>query len=245
VLAPYGEQMGVLAATWYEDLRAEAGAPGRFTPVLLTETVQPERVRSLVEWSVGPLFEQSTDSTVVDLLAGGAQRLLADVGRDTVFGNAEIDPAPVGYQRVPAPGCCAFCAMLASRGMDFTYRSKQSAVRVVGRGAAILPGPRRRGGQPKGIRPRGTRKIGEKYHDWCRCEGVPVFPGAPVEFSPEVEDLLGAFFTASQNVHGPRDSVWSQWYAARRRGEAWTEAPEFDISAKRILAEMRRLTGAR
>lgn len=174
-LDPYTESSALLAAEAYDLARAENGARGRYR----AEPVAPvsaERTNALARWSVSPLYAPEVGSAewdaMVSALLGGAQRIVADAARDTTAGNLLADDATGRrfYARVARPGCCAFCSMLASRGAE--YDSEAAATSVVGRGTAITSGPRRRGGQAKGIRSRGSRALGQTFHDYCRCIAV-------------------------------------------------------------------------
>lgn len=82
--------------------------------------------------------------------------MVYDASRETVVANAGAEN--VRWVRNAQPDACAFCRVLATRPP--VYLSKQSAERVVGRG--IIPTAR------------GKRKLGEKYHDHCRCIGIPI-----------------------------------------------------------------------
>lgn len=46
-------------------------------------------------------------------LADGVERMILDSYRDTIGFNAEQDGFVTGYQRVPSPNACAFCAVVA------------------------------------------------------------------------------------------------------------------------------------
>lgn len=50
-------------------------------------------------------------------LAGSAAQLVAGGGRDTLIGAVAGDPQAQGYQRVTDGDPCAFCAMIAGRGI--------------------------------------------------------------------------------------------------------------------------------
>lgn len=50
-------------------------------------------------------------------VTGQVVSLVASGGRDTVLGGVAADPAAVGYQRVTDGDPCAFCRMIASRGI--------------------------------------------------------------------------------------------------------------------------------
>lgn len=77
--------------------------------------------------------------------ASGMRHSLAG-GRAAVMDGLAIDGSARGYARVASGRCCAFCAMLASRGA--VYLSRQSAL---------------------------TTKAGRAYHDNCACSVEPIF----------------------------------------------------------------------
>jgi hypothetical protein len=58
-------------------------------------------------------------------MAGAGYRQAINGGRDTISDTVRADPRAAGWQRVASPLCCAFCAMLASRGP--VYQSEESA----------------------------------------------------------------------------------------------------------------------
>lgn len=98
------------------------------------------------------------------------QRLIMQPARDTVVESAERDPAGARWARVPTgTGTCAFCLVMASRGA--LYTSRAAASQVVGR----------RG------RPRGSRGLGDRYHDDCNCVATPLWPGSdyPDGYDPD------------------------------------------------------------
>lgn len=95
-------------------------------------------------------------------LGGSAQRLALAGERETVMEAVRTSPAIIGYRRVTAAGACKFCEMLAGRGAVYT---RESATAVVGRRGQT----------------RGTRSIGEPYHDSCRCSSAPIWADAPVD----------------------------------------------------------------
>jgi hypothetical protein len=173
VVGPYLTASGDLAGTWYEDLRA-ASVGGTYYATS-SGAVNQARIDSLVRFGVKPLFGQG-GSTVLSLIGGGVQRMMAGAGRDTISGNAQRDRVRVGVARIPRPGCCAFCSMLAGRGA--VYSSEASAGGVVGRGVSAESTAGKRGGQGRGVKARGNQAIGSSsFHDFCRCVSAPVFTG--------------------------------------------------------------------
>ena len=186
--APYLTLGSEEGATFFEEQRRIQGGVGTFMADTIT-TPETERVDRIVAWA---LSEHGGD--VVQLgrvLQGAASRLLTERVNDTMIGNMEADvKTRWRYQRVPRVNCCAFCGMLASRGA--VYTSAGSAGSVVGAGVPVTPDgeKRKRGGQGKGIKPRGSRRLGEDYHDNCYCAVTAVKDGEPLDVS-ENEVLRG------------------------------------------------------
>ena len=97
-------------------------------------------------------------------------------GRDTMVWSAAANGTR--WRRVTGSKPCSFCVMLATRS---DYRTKESAMRVVGRargygtasykatGRVSYGGTMARGARKGQDRRRGTRAIGETYHDHCTC----------------------------------------------------------------------------
>lgn len=201
LLDPYVTAAGELGASWYEELRSASAAGGSFT-ARVPDLPSAERIAALVGWAVSPMYGQS-GSTVLSLLAGGVQKMISGATRAAVEENAQIDRVLVGYARIPRPGCCAFCALLASRGP--VYNSSSSAGGVVGRGTDEsvnfrADGTRRRGGQALGIRARGTQNLGDAYHDRCHCVVTPVFQGGDPIISQVVRASEARYLEQYQQV---------------------------------------------
>lgn len=115
----YGSAAGTLAADWYDDLRAEEDINGRFQ-ALVADLPSAEQTDALARWSVTPLFDATPDFAGSLLAAqGGLQRLISNVGRDTITISSIADPGATGWQR-SASGGCNFCQMLAGRGAVYS-----------------------------------------------------------------------------------------------------------------------------
>ena len=179
LIDPYLVASGELAAVLFEDLRAEAGRRGTFYAEAAPVALPPERVSSTVRWAVAPLADESLGGSVLTRLGGSFSRMIMDSSRDTMYANGGREQ--VRFQRMPRPGCCSFCGMLASRPPYMAYRSEASAGGVVGRGSTRsgvdASGRSLSGGRGKGVRARGRREVGASTHDDCHCVVVPLYPG--------------------------------------------------------------------
>ena len=175
LMRPFMSAASDVAAEWYTTLRLNAGVRGAFRP-LIAPTPVDDQFDAIVRYSLTPLFSTSSSSTVLNLLAGATQKLIANQGRNTISGSAFSDSVRVGFARIPRAGCCAFCGMLASRGA--VYSSAAAAGGVSGRGVDASATAGKRGGQGQGVKARGSRALGSSdYHSNCRCVGAPVFVG--------------------------------------------------------------------
>ena len=222
---PYAAASSAVSASFYEEVRGLTGVGGSFAAGTL-DSVETDRWGALVGAGTQPrMLEQGAANLMFQFLAGGLTSILTTIAADTIVGNAAIDPAPMGYQRVPKPGCCAFCGMLASRGA--AYSSAESAGGVVGRGVPVSKTRGKRGGQGKGIGARGSQKLGEHFHDHCKCRAVPVAHGNQVQMQADAEKYFDAYATARDKVHGVRKADGYQGF-----GDQAT-------SQKMILADMR------
>ena len=101
-----------------------------------------------VEAAAAMMRKRSAAAIARQALAGARKMTMA-----TIDGNRAV----VGYRRIARPGACEFCQMLAGRGA--VYKSQRSASGVVGRAG----------------RARGDQRVGQSYHDNCRCVTEPIY----------------------------------------------------------------------
>ena len=119
IVERYGSAAAALAADWYDDLRDELGVRGRFSA--FPAEVGDRGTDALAGWGVGPLYAADPDwNAARTLVAGGLQRRIADVARETITGSSIEDPAADGWQRVGQGTSCTFCRMLIGRGSVYT-----------------------------------------------------------------------------------------------------------------------------
>lgn len=199
VFNPYAAASSAVSASFYEEVRDYVGVGGSFAAETL-DSAESSRWGALVGYGSAPsVFERGGSALAYSLLAGGLTSVLSEMAGDTIYGNAENERVTVGFQRVPKPGCCGFCGMLASRGA--AYQSEESASRVVGGGVPVERTRGKRGGQGRGIRTRGTRRIGEKFHDHCQCRTVQVYEDNAVEMRADADKYLDAYLDARDQAN--------------------------------------------
>lgn len=124
LIAQYGDISATVSADWYSDMREQAGAKGRFAPIL-APNVPVERVNGTVRRLAEHLFTD-TPQKMLEGLTGRTAEYALQAGRDTIDISSKRDPWRPRVARVPTGvTTCKFCLLLASRGA--VYSSKQSA----------------------------------------------------------------------------------------------------------------------
>ncbi|MFH9579130.1 hypothetical protein ACH4MO_14165 [Streptomyces globisporus] len=134
VVGEYGNASAAAAADFYEAERVAAEVTGRFTVPLL-DPPPDEQVDNSLRWATKDLWPRDPDDpkttaaqrapleTRLDAAEkkaeGVAQKLVTDQGRGTVQAAVQRDRMAVGYARAAALGACAFCRLLAARGMVY------------------------------------------------------------------------------------------------------------------------------
>lgn len=168
----YGRASTHLAAGYYGEERALAGAPGRFTTPL-AEPAPAEQITRSMGWATRPLrLPEPNPAAAAVQVDGVARRLVANAGRATVLGAGQADRVAVRYARVTAPTACAFCALIATRGA--VYLSRGSA----------------RGSRPSG------------YHDHCACSVEAVFPRQDWTPPEHVQAFDRLYTESTAGTHG-------------------------------------------
>ena len=160
----YGPVGATLAADWYDEQRAESGAPGRFLALPADLELPLDGIESQTRYLAGHLWTPEPEAMLGGLLVQ-LDKWVRQPARDTIRHNSTLEG--VGWARVPrGRKTCSFCLVLASR--DATYFSGASA------------GDKRYGGT--------------EYHGDCHCEAVRMGPGEdyPKDYLPaEYESMYG------------------------------------------------------
>lgn len=205
----YVSAVSQISAVFFDELMQLQHVP-KAVPADVMELPDVSSWTSLVGFSTTDrILERGGLQLMYSLIAGGFTKRLTESAADTIVGNARIQPEPMRSQRVPSSGCCAFCGMLASRFAG--YKSSKSAGTVVGRGMPVEStiigydergNPiRKRGGQARGIRPRGARSLGEKFHDSCRCTIVAVTAENEVQLQRDAEKYYDSYRDSADKVN--------------------------------------------
>jgi hypothetical protein len=176
----YSEVSATLAADFYDVEREAAEASGDFT-VSLADAPSDEQVNASMRWAAKDVWNRAPEAATapqlepLDIRLDAAfakadmatQKLVADVGRETVRQAVRQDREAVAYARVAALGACSFCKLLASRGS--VYATAQTA------------------GRDANDRFSGDASV-VKFHDNCHCGILPVFRGQQFELSPHAAE---------------------------------------------------------
>lgn len=120
LVALYGSAAAALGADWYDDLRDLADVDGRFRAIV-ADLPDVGAIEALAGWGVGPLFQAEPDIDAArSQVAGGLQKIVGDMHRDTVIGSLKRDPAAKGWSRQTTGKSCQFCVMIAGRGAVYS-----------------------------------------------------------------------------------------------------------------------------
>lgn len=114
VLGQHAHAAGLITAHWYDQL--DPASSFRATPITSLPT---DQIAKTVHWALNAPGDQPP----VDRLVDASQRMVRNIGRDTVITNAEREG--VRYARYASATACAFCRVLATRRA--VYRSARSA----------------------------------------------------------------------------------------------------------------------
>jgi len=122
----HGESAAVIAADWYDEMRALQRIPGRFR-ARMAPPVPVEVVESRVRYGARHLFTETPDQTL-RFLDNATSEYVLQPGRDTIQQSAVADPRAVGWHRETRPSQsyasgCGFCQMLAGRGGVYKWES--------------------------------------------------------------------------------------------------------------------------
>lgn len=168
LIAKWGDIAATAAAEWFELFRASEGVSGGFRAELAS-AVPLEQINGRIGYATresGHLFAGEIDE-LGKFLSLMTNEYALQPGHDTVMYNAERDK--VAFARVPEPGACKFCLMLASRGFVYSRATVDQTAE------------------------------GERFHGNCRCHAMPVYDEtrARVEYGYDPERFYDEYLAAN------------------------------------------------
>lgn len=180
VIDQYARTSAALGAEFYDTQREAAGVTGAFT-VPVADPPPQDKTEASLRWATKDVWErepeQATEAQRQPLdvrleqaekkAEQVAQKLVADTGRGTIRDAVRQDRAAVGYARTAALGACAFCKLMATRGMVFRTAAaagREANERFTGDASVV------------------------KFHDNCHCGIIPVFGGQRFELSTQAQE---------------------------------------------------------
>src|SRR5665647_1042983 len=110
----YGESAAVVAADWYDEVRAAEAIPGRFRASMMPSPYQ-DAAEPTARRAAGALFTDRPTDALMSLESAVGKYALA-AGRSTIATSSTRDPQASGWHREVRSGGCDFCKMLAGRG---------------------------------------------------------------------------------------------------------------------------------
>jgi hypothetical protein len=122
LVARYHGQSSTVAATFYRSARAQAlQSPTPTSLIKLAPEPAPEWLSKAFGFSGPGMLSKDTaqPGTALSTTLGTTARVVLDGGRTTTLDTVRADPAAIGWFRVTDGDPCAFCALLASRGVVY------------------------------------------------------------------------------------------------------------------------------
>ena len=116
----YHGQSAAAASAAYREARAQATmSPAPRSLVKLAPAPSDEWMRQAFGFSGPGMLNKDTarPNTALSTTLGTASRIALDGGRMTTIETVKADPVAIGFYRVTDGAPCAFCALLASRGV--------------------------------------------------------------------------------------------------------------------------------
>lgn len=122
----YRGQSAAAASSAYRIAREHATmSPAPASLVKIAPEPDPEWLSRAFGYSGPGMLSRDTarPNTALTMTLGTASRVVLDAGRTTTLDTVKADPVAVGWYRVTDGKPCAFCALLASRGIVYKEHS--------------------------------------------------------------------------------------------------------------------------
>lgn len=208
--AQYASIAAEMSALWYEEAAPEL----KYVPVAAPLPAL-EVYRQNAAWALGSGDGADDPIKALSKLSGTLQKGIWNADRETMIHNADAEGG-ARWVREAGPSACPFCKMLSTRATasGTYYSSKDAALTVTGRGKEMTESDRRARARGEtresgrfragGKRTRGTRKLGESYHDGCDCRVISIRPGREYEPPDHVLRFEEEYKQASRAASGDR-----------------------------------------
>ena len=127
LIRQYHDVSASVAAAYFEQFRRAEGVGGSVTPV--TPEFDTEKVVSGLYVTGQEMTQKAIDAgqpasevrkSSLVRVSGSVTRQVLNGNRGTIVLSTAADSQAGGYARVTSPNCCAFCALIASRGPVFS-----------------------------------------------------------------------------------------------------------------------------
>lgn len=127
IVPPYYDAAGLLAVSWYDELREAANPASAYLPDVIGDPTTDWIEREMAKFQADIEADLEAEmQRMLDEATALADKEIARGFRDSVLGNTRIDEDAIGWSRVARPGGCKFCVMLAGKGA--VYRSESTAI---------------------------------------------------------------------------------------------------------------------
>lgn len=176
-----GRSAAAMAVQSYLDEREAAGLSSRYTPKA-TGFVDMEQAIASLQWAAGVLEVPDAEATPRSRAEGFVNRYVLQPARETTIVAATEDPVATRVARVPRPGACEWCLLMASRGA--VYHDEQTAGRAAN-----------------------AKFVGEgehKYHDHCHCTTRVVWQDEQYEPPAHVREAEHVYAAVTGGVEGTK-----------------------------------------
>lgn len=206
IVSAYGEQAAAASVDFLIISRSLDDELRWLPTPSMAEVASFEQASKSLSWAINTSKQhgQFNDAMARRKLEGVLNRLVLQPARDTVFEATQRDGT--GYARVPEPGACPFCLMLASRGAVYTRKTVVASKEL------------------------------HRYHDNCRCLGIEVRLDGKGDLGfdrlPPVNRQLRELWDtnvgeASGTYRNPEDARarWREMILHMRRAKSGSDAP--------------------
>jgi hypothetical protein len=196
IVVRFSRMSAALAARQYAQDRRRAGLTD-VQPIHVPADPPLELVASIVRKATTDLQQGRTTPADLDAaeqaVVQAAEDIVLEASHTTTLETVFSDQKAIGAARVPEPDCCAFCALLAIRGMVYKTDSfVRSNARFTGPGKV-------------------------KVHDLCRCDLEAVFTA--YEPSAQVREWQALYRNLPRGLSGTKP-VLKAWRHAFREHQA-------------------------